>query len=96
MFAKLFQWDEFLTPKLINVFFLLAVALVVLGGIAGIFNGLFVMFRYSFGGGLVTILFALIGTVIGIIVARISAEMILVVFKINDTLGDIRDRGGRM
>ena len=34
-----------------------------------------------------------LGIVVGIIMSRISAELILIVFRINENLGAIRDQG---
>jgi hypothetical protein len=36
-FQDLFQWDRFITPAIIKVFYWLAIALVILFGISGIF-----------------------------------------------------------
>lgn len=95
MFAKLFQWDEFLTPVLIRLFFLLAVAMAVVGGLFGLFNA-FALMAYSFFGGLTALIFSLLGVVIGVIFARMAAEMVLIAFKINDNLETIRNRGDEM
>lgn len=95
MFARLFQWDEFLTPTLVHVFFILAVILVCLGGLMGVFNA-FRLMTFSFFSGVGALLFTLVGVIIGVILARMSAEMILVAFKIHESLDDIRNRGGSM
>jgi len=39
----LFQWDRFITPTIIKTFYWLVIALVILGGISGIFGGLLQM-----------------------------------------------------
>jgi hypothetical protein len=44
-------------------------------------------------GGFILLLAALAGIVVGIIMSRISAELILIVFRINENLGAIRDQG---
>jgi hypothetical protein len=44
-------------------------------------------------GGIFWILASLIGLVIGVIFARIVAEFILIMFRINEHLGAIRQRG---
>ena len=44
-------------------------------------------------GGFMVVLSSLVGTVVGIILSRIAAEFILIVFRINEHLGAIRDQG---
>ena len=45
-------------------------------------------------GGLISVVVSLIGMLIGIIFARIVAEYVLIMFRINEHLGAIRNRGG--
>jgi hypothetical protein len=91
-FQDLFQWDRFITPAIIKVFYWLVIALVILFGISGVFSALTMMAISPFGG-FVLLLAALAGIVVGIILSRISAELILIVFRINEHLGAIRDQG---
>lgn len=88
----LFQWERFITPSIIKVFYWLAVGLSVLFGLSGVFSGLLLMAVNPFGG-LITIVASLIGTLIGILAARIVAEFVLITFRINEHLGAIRNRG---
>ena len=44
--------------------------------------------------GFVTVVVSIFGTLVGIIFARISAEFILIVFRINEHLGAIRNQRG--
>jgi len=89
----LFQWDRFITPNIIKTFYWLVMALTVLFGISGIFSGLAAMAISPFGG-FIMILSSLAGVVVGIIFSRIVSEFILIVFRINEHLGAIRDQGG--
>ena len=91
-FADLFQWDRFITPSIIKLFYLLAVVVVVIFGLSGIFSGLGLMLM-SPGMGFITVVASVIGVLVGVLFARISAEVILIVFRINEHLGAIRDRG---
>jgi predicted membrane metal-binding protein len=91
-FQDLFQWDRFITPTIIKSFYWLVIALIILFGISGIFSALTLMAVSPFGG-FVLLLSALAGIVVGIIFSRISAELILIVFRINEHLGAIRDQG---
>ena len=91
-FQDLFQWDRFITPTIIKAFYWLVIALIILFGIAGIFSAMTLMAIIPFGG-FIQLLSALAGVVVGIIFSRISAELILIVFRINEHLGAIRDQG---
>lgn len=91
-FGDLFQWDRFITPSIIKVFYWLAVGLSALFGLSGVASSIALM-TDSFFAGLVTLVGSLLGALVGIIVARISAEFVLIVFRINEHLGAIRNRG---
>jgi predicted membrane metal-binding protein len=91
-FRDLFQWDRFITPTIIKTFYWLVIALIILFGISGIFSGLATMAISPFGG-FIILLSSLASVVVGIIAARISAEFVLIVFRINEHLGAIRDQG---
>jgi predicted membrane metal-binding protein len=92
-FRDLFQWDRFITPTIIKSFYWLVIVLTVLFGISGIFSGLAAMAISPFGG-FVLVLSSLAGIVVGIVFSRIVAEFVLIVFRINEHLGAIRDQGG--
>jgi hypothetical protein len=91
-FQDLFQWDRFITPTIIKTFYWMVIALIVLSGISGVFSGLAMMAVSPFGG-FIVLLSALAGVVVGVIFSRIAAEFILIVFRINEHLGAIRDQG---
>ena len=92
-FRDLFQWDRFITPTIIKTFYGLVVGLICLFGISGIFSGLAAMAISPFGGFLV-LLSSIASVVVGMVFARIAAEFVLIVFRINEHLGAIRDQGG--
>jgi len=91
-FQDLFQWDRFITPTVIKTFYWLVIALIGLSGISGIFSALAAMAISPFGG-FIQLLSSLAGIVVGIVFSRIVAEFILIVFRINEHLGAIRDQG---
>jgi hypothetical protein len=91
-FRDLFQWERFITPSIIKVFYWLAVGISALFGLSGILTGFTLMAVHPVGG-IFWILASLIGLVIGVIFARIIAEFILIMFRINEHLGAIRQRG---
>jgi hypothetical protein len=91
-FRDLFQWERFVTPSIIKLFFWLAVAIIFLFGLSGIATALQMM-TTSAGVGFFMLLGSLLGVVVGILFARIVSEFVLIVFRINEHLGAIRNRG---
>src|ERR1700735_2840735 len=91
-FQDLFQWDRFITPTIIKTFYWLVIALIVLFGISGIFSGLAMMAVSPFGG-FIMLLSSIASVIVGVIFSRIGAEFVLIVFRINEHLGAIRDQG---
>jgi len=88
----LFQWERFITPSIIKVFYWLAVGIFLLYGLYGILSGLFLIVFNPFSG-LFWIVSSVIGVLIGVIFARIISEFVLIMFRINEHLGAIRQRG---
>jgi uncharacterized membrane protein len=76
-FRDLFQWERFITPSIIKIFYWLAVGIALLFGLSGIISGLTLM-ALSPLGGLFYIVGSLIGMVIGVIFARIISEFVLI------------------
>ena len=89
----LFQWDRFITPTIIKTFYWLAIGLIVLFGIYGILQGLAYMAISPFVG-FILLLSSIASVIVGIVFSRIAAEFVLIVFRINEHLGAIRDQGG--
>ncbi len=82
-----------LTPSIIKAFYWLGIVMIVLFGISGIASALATM-QASFLPGLLMLIASVFGIVIGVIFARLAAEFILIVFRINEHLGAIRARDG--
>jgi Domain of unknown function (DUF4282) len=91
--GDLFQWERFVTPTVIKVFYWLAVVISVLLGFAGVVSSLTTM-AYNPFVGLIFLIASVLGVGMGIIVSRIAAEFVLIVFRINEHLGAIRNQGG--
>jgi hypothetical protein len=90
--GDLFQWERFVTPTVIKVFYWLAVVISVLLGFAGVISSLTTM-AYNPFVGMVFLIVSVLGAVMGVILARIVAEFVLIVFRINEHLGAIRNQG---
>jgi hypothetical protein len=91
-FRDLFQWERFVTPSIIKLFFWLSVGIVILFGLSGIASA-FKLMVISPGAGILMLLAAIVGVGVGVIFARILSEFILIVFRINEHLGALRQRG---
>src|SRR5438045_9700900 len=90
-FQDLFQWDRFITPTIIKTFYWLIIGLIVLFGISGIFSSLAAMAISPFGG-FILLLSSIASVVVGVVFSRIAAEFVLIVFRIHQHLGAIRDQ----
>ena len=88
----LFQWERFITPSIIKVFYWLAVVITVLSGLSGMLGGLALMMVQPLSG-LFLIILSLVGMLAGVILVRILSEFVLITFRINEHLGAIRNRG---
>ena len=91
--GDLFQWERFITPSIIKLFYWLVVVIVILAGLSGLVSALGVMTLNPVAGAF-TAIASLAGMLLGILFARIVAEFILMVFRINEHLAAIRNRGG--
>ncbi len=90
--SDLFQWERFVTPTVIKVFYWLAVVLSVLLGVVGAVSSLNTMAFNPFVG-MIFLITSLLGICMGVVVSRIIAEFVLIVFRINEHLGAIRNQG---
>ncbi len=91
----LFQWERFVTPTVIKVFYWLAVVISILLGAVGAVSSLGTMAFNPFVG-MIFMIISVLGTFMGVIISRIIAEFVLVVFRINEHLGAIRNQGSGM
>src|SRR5881409_3767622 len=84
--GDLFQWERFITPSIIKLFYWLVVVIVILAGLSGLVTALGTMAFDPIA--------SFAAMLVGILFARIAAEFILMVFRINEHLAAIRNRGG--
>jgi len=89
--ADLFQWERFITPSIIKLFYWLAVVVAVLFGLSTMVSGLAIMIGNPLAG-LILVFNGMAVILVGVIFARILSELILIVFRINEHLGAIRER----
>jgi len=81
------DFEKMITPVIIKVLYVLSIVIVLLVGLAGIINGL--NNRYM---GSESILFGILTIIFGPLLIRVYAEIILLVFRINQTLIEIRNK----
>ena len=91
-YRDLFQWERFITPSIIKILYWLAVAGSVLFGLSGIISGLVLSTVHPLSG-VLSIIASLLAILIGVIFARVACEFVLIMFRINEHLGAIRQRG---
>ena len=91
----LLQWDRFVTPTAIRIFYWMALGLIVLTGLSLIFSA-FGMMAVNFFAGFFMLMASILYVCAGIIFVRIVCELVMVVFRINDHLGAIRDQGEKI
>ena len=91
--GDLFQWERFITPSIIKLFYWLVVIMVMLAGLSGLVTALSLITINPVAGAF-TAIASFAGMLVGILFARIVAEFILMVFRIIEHLAAIRNRGG--
>jgi ABC-type protease/lipase transport system fused ATPase/permease subunit len=87
----LFQWERFITPSIIRVFFWLAFFVAFFAGVYGIVAAVQLLPFNPLGAFLLVIL-SILGACLAILTARLAAEYVLITFRMNDHLGAVRSR----
>ncbi|MEQ8934249.1 MAG: DUF4282 domain-containing protein [Amphiplicatus sp.] len=88
----LFGFQRFIAPTVIKFFYYIGLVFTVFAGLGVIVYALAEMKNLGGQQSAGMILAALIGTPIMILLMRFSTEMWLVIFEINNRLGQIRDK----
>ena len=91
-YRDLFQWERFITPSIIKVFYWLSVIITVVLGVSGVLSGLALLMLQPLSG-LFVVISSLFGMLLGVVFVRIVAEFVLITFRISEHLGAIRNRG---
>lgn len=84
------MFRRMITPMIIQVIFWLLVGLVVLGGLIGLVASIWIMVSEDFGIGLGLVLTHLVWIVLMPILIRIYCELVILFFRMNETLTDIK------
>ncbi len=86
---RFFRFEKMMTPVLVEVFFWLLTCVSILVGVAFIVRWGLEFVTYGYGAEF--ILLGCLLCIVGPVIARIWAELVIVVFKIHETLVEIRD-----
>jgi len=89
--GDLFKFDKMVAPTVLKIVYWLGLAGIVLWALFALFAAINMM-SYSAASGLGRLLLALVGLLFGTLIWRIMIEIYMVIFSINDRLGEIRDR----
>ena len=92
---KFYSFDEMLTPSIINIVFWILVIISVVTGLNTMINAFGHTYHTSMGeirqnGSFLLFLWGIIEIGIGIVLSKIFCELVLVTFKINEHLTEIR------
>jgi hypothetical protein len=79
-------FKKMITPTIIQILFWVLAGLAIILGLVGILKGA----TSNFGGGS-QVLGGLLMLVLGPIAVRVYCEILIVIFRMNETLGEIRD-----
>ncbi len=97
MIEAFLKWDGFLFPKIAKVVYYIGLGLITIFSVIGAIGALIAgLAQGAFFTGLFMLVVTLIGGVIGLIVWRVTMELWIVLFSINDTLKDIKNQKSGM
>lgn len=88
--SDLFSFEKMVATTVLKYVYFIGLILIVGFGLVS-FVGSFGVMKYSGSAGLGTMLMAVVGTALGVLVWRVICELYLLGFRIYDRLGEIRD-----
>lgn len=89
-----FSFKNFVTSRVIPVFWILWLVGIAFGTLTGVIGGFALMADDSGFGGFAMLIFSLISGAMGVLFSRIIMETLIVLFRISEDLTAIRKRGG--
>ncbi|MBY0563800.1 MAG: DUF4282 domain-containing protein [Hyphomonadaceae bacterium] len=92
MLGSLMNFDRFVAPSLIRIVYWVGIVAIVLGALATMAGSLGSL-SYSPTNAMGGIVIAIIGGLVGLLVWRVACEVWIVIFSINDRLGQLVERG---
>lgn len=89
--SDLLSFDKVIAPKVMKFVYFVGLIAIALAGVVT-FLGSFGAMRLSLAGGLGTMIIAVLGTALAVLLWRVMCELWLLGFNIYERLGEIRDR----
>jgi hypothetical protein len=87
------NFDKMITPVIIKILFYIGIAIAIIGGVVVFFSGIITAFQqHVFGAALGGIIGGPLVVILGMMMARIYAELLIVVFQIHENLVAIRKK----
>ncbi|MFA5611595.1 MAG: DUF4282 domain-containing protein [Anaerolineaceae bacterium] len=90
---SLLNFDKMITPVIIKILFYIGIAFSVIGGVVALFSGIINAFQQ---GSVVPALGGLIAgpifVILGVLISRVYAELLIVLFEIHQNLVAIKDK----
>jgi len=87
------NFDKMITPVIIKILFYVGIAIAIIGGVMVFFGGIITAFQQnSFGAALGGIIGGPVVAFLGVLLARVYAELLIVVFQIHEDLVAIRHK----
>ena len=90
MLQQFLSFDKLIGTKLIKILYFIGLAVIVLAAIGALFAAL-ASFKYGFGQGLMSLITAIVGTVLGLVFWRFMCEIYMLFFRMSDDLRDIKN-----
>ncbi len=92
-FRSLVDFDKMITPVLIKILFYISMAVAIIGGVVVFFGGIIRAFQEgSIGPALGGIIGGPLVIILGILIARVYSELMIVVFQIHQNLVAIKNK----
>lgn len=88
-FSGFLNFDSMIASKIIKIIYVIALIFTIVGALGTILSGLFTLFSWP-GVGFAKIIAGLVSLIIGPLLVRVWAEMLIVLFNINDNLAEIK------
>jgi hypothetical protein len=87
------NFDRMITPVIIKILFYIGIAIAIIGGVVVFFGGIIAAFQQnSFGPALGGIIGGPVVAFLGLLLARLYSELLIVVFQIHENLVAIRHK----
>jgi hypothetical protein len=91
-FVDYLLFRRMVTPVIIVIFFYLGVLMLMLGALFGLVSGIVGISQRSYQLGALSILGAIFGTIVALILWRIFCEVLITLFRILDNVREINER----